>query len=436
MQRKGEVPSGMRTSIIFIALLSLPAAMVVHWLIYEDQYRPHLISKARSALRDMGIRQADVSLIFLDAAITGIANSEKNRELAAQAVREIRGLRLSEADNRIIIPASINGELEESILTLRGWLPDDGSQLVVLNLIRSLRPDVTVVHDDLHVSPHVRVPEGIQTPFNQETPMIAEIIRQLRIPADFEMHRLNGRYELSGHLPHQALKDRIIEVIKHCRPSLDVDAARLTASQFVDPAPFTTGDGLIQFLESYCSVPEPGDFSIATGSGPILAGAATRELEGRWLALLRPLSGTFKVSTRLSIRPSLFHLPGYEVTSQIPSELRAQMQESLRHKLIEFPDDTLTIRPEDDAMLSALTADLFAAGPALHLIVGAHPSSEEPNDEAKAMRRAEFVLNRLVELGIPSDNLHPMVFDALPPGASGGAETGVTYANSVELLLR
>lgn len=52
------------------------------------------------------------------------------------------------------------------------------------------------------------------------------------------------------------------------------------------------------------------------------------------------------------------------------------------------------------------------------------------------MRRAEFVLNRLVELGIPSDNLHPMVFDALPPGASGGAETGVTYANSVELLLR
>lgn len=426
----------MRTTIIFIALLSLPSAMVAHWLIYEDQYRPHLISKVRNALRDMGIRKPDVSLTFLDAAITGIATSEENRTLAAKAVREIRGIRLADADNRIIIPAALDGHLEDTTFTITGWLPDDGSKETILKLIQSLRPDVTVMHEELHASAHVRVPEGITTPFTRETEMVATLVQQLRIPAEFSLHRVDGRYVLAGHLPDKNLRDALIAVVKEGRLGREVDATELNASEFVDPAAFTAGDALAKFLRSYCAVPEPGDFSIQSGTGPVLAGAATRELEAQWLSLLRPLSGTYKVESHLSIRPSRYHLPGYEATSTIPAELLARLQENLRRRRITFAESSMVISPEDTSMLYALTADLFAAGPALHLIIGSHPNSGSPSDRSMAQSRAEAVHNRLVELGIPAENLHMEVLDDLPIGSTGGAETGFSYANSVELIVR
>ncbi|MCP5556498.1 MAG: hypothetical protein H7A55_01980 [Verrucomicrobiaceae bacterium] len=250
------------------------------------------------------------------------------------------------------------------------------------------------------------------------------------------MHREDGRYVLSGHLPDSNLRASVINTVTGSRPGREVDATGLSASDFVDVAPFTSGSALPNFLRSYCSVAEPGDFSIATGSGPVLTGAATRELEGQWLSLLRPLSGTFKVEAHLSIRPSQYHMPGYQPTSEVPAELLARLQENLRNRLITFTDSSMEISPEDASMLSALSADLFAAGPALHLIVGSHPGSEKPEDTAKALSRAEMVQRRLVELGIPTENLHAEVFDALPLNGSGGAETGVSYTNSVELLVR
>jgi outer membrane protein OmpA-like peptidoglycan-associated protein len=77
---------------------------------------------------------------------------------------------------------------------------------------------------------------------------------------------------------------------------------------------------------------------------------------------------------------------------------------------------------------------LLAAGPALRLVIGAHPDPAGPVNVEKdiGQARSEAVLSFLVEQGVPAGDISALVFDPVPPGPSAAG----IRPRSVEILVK
>ena len=77
---------------------------------------------------------------------------------------------------------------------------------------------------------------------------------------------------------------------------------------------------------------------------------------------------------------------------------------------------------------------VFAAGPALGLVIGAHPDPAGPEsverDIGKA--RADAVMSFLIDQGAPAADVSTVVFDPVPAGSPSAPAS----PRSVELLIK
>lgn len=424
----------MRLSLIFFMLILLPLATGVHaWLFCRDNL-PALTQEAVTRLKDAGVRNPVVDVRFFDIAVTGEAPDPAAREKALKSIRTLVPLRLQPGADRIHVLASLKAKLENSTLSLSGWFPEGDEIKSVRALIAGLRPDLTIRTEDLRTAPEVRWPEGMKTPLTMNSELLKPIIDTLRVPAELHISAKNDEITLAGLLPRAELKGELVAALAEVAGGREVDPSALKASPHVLPAAFAKQEALAAFVHSFFSVPPPRSFDIGSDGIPHLKGAATLQMESAWLALLRPVTGAAKVDGEFTLVPSIYHFPGYQIQTKLPPEVLNPLREALRGCVITFEAGSSRLSAEEQTHLATLAPALLAAGPALELVIGAHPDPAGPVsvEEAVGKARAGAVLSFLIEQGVPAADISAVVFDPVP----AGSPSAPALPRSVELLIK
>ena len=424
----------MRLSLCFFMLIILPVATAVHsWLFCRDNL-PALTQEAIIRLKAAGVRDPVVDVRFFDIAVTGEAPDPASRQKALAALRPLGPLRLQPGAERIHVLASLSASLDKNTLRLSGWFPAGNEINHVHDLLAELRPDLVINGDELRSSPEVRWPEGLKPPLTSASPLLKPIIDTLRVPAELHIRAENDAIVLSGMLPEAALKEELVAALAEVAGGRVVDPAALKASPHVLPAAFAKPESLTAFVKSFFSLPPPRTFDIQSDGIPHLHGLATRQMESTWLTLLRPVTGAAKVDAHFTLVPSIYHFPGYRVQSKLAPETIASLTEALRDCVISFDSGSSHIPSSEQTKLATLAPTLLAAGPALGLVIGAHPDPAGPEKVEKdlGVARASAVLSFLVEQGVPAADINAVVFDSVPSGSS----TAPARPLCVELLIK
>lgn len=424
----------MRLSLIFFMLILLPVATGVHaWLFCRDNL-PALTQEAVARLTAAGVRDPIVDVRFFDIAVSGEAPDPAAREKALAAIRSLVPLRLQPGADRIHVLAGLKAKLDKDTLQLSGWLPEGDETQNVRRLLAELRPDLNVRTDELRTAPEVRWPEGIKPPLTANSTLLKSIIETLRVPAELHISAKDDVIVLTGLLPDTALKGELVAALAEVAGAREVDPAALKASPHVLPAGFAKPELLAAFVRSFFSMPPPRSFDIGADGIPHLVGVATRQMESAWLALLRPVTGAVKVDARFTLVPSIYHFPGYQVQSKLPPTTLDPLREALRGFVIAFDAGSARIPPLEQTKLATLAPTLLAAGPALGLVIGAHPDPAGPEsverDIGKA--RAEAVMSFLIDQGAPAADVSAVVFDPVPAGSPSAPAS----PRCVELLIK
>lgn len=409
----------MRLSLIFLMLILLPVAAGVHaWLFCRDNL-PGLAQEAERRLRDAGVRDPVVGIDFFDITVSGEARDPEALQRALTAVRALGPLRLRPGAARLHVTARLKGVLDGETLRISGWLPETDDAEQVRHLVAGLRPDLKLDATGLLSAPVVTWPEGFKPPLNASSALLKPIVEKLRVPAELHVKADTDAIVLSGLLPAPSLKEEVVAALAEVGGARVVDPSALKASSHVIETPFAKPEALAAFLRSFFEQPPPRFFEIDAAGIPRLEGAATRQMESEWLALLRPLTGGAKVDARLTLVPSMLHAPGYVAQSKVPAEALAAVGEALREASVTFETGATRLTPEEQTKLAALTPALLTAGPSLGLVIGAHPDPAGPSSVEKALgrARAEAVLSFLIEQGVPSADIQAVVFEPVPPGS-------------------
>lgn len=423
----------MRLSLVFFMLILLPVAAAVHaWLFCRDNL-PALTQQAVQRLKEAGVRDPVVDIRFFDIAVTGEAPDPDARKKALQAIRSLVPLRLQPGAERLHVMAGVKARLDNNTLHLTGWLPQGDELESVRQLLAELRPDLTLDTQDLRTAAEVRWPEGIKTPLTTSSPLLKPVLDMLRVPSELHITARDDSILLSGLLPATALKQELVSALAEVAGSRVVDPSALKASPHVLPGAFAKPELLASFVSSFFQAPPPRSFDIRSDGIPHLTGFATRQMETQWLTLLRPVTGSAKVDARLTYVPSTYHFPGYRPRSSLPASTLETVREALRGATILFEAGSSQIPLTEQTKLAALAPVLLSAGPALGIVIGAHPDPAGPAgvENEIGLSRAQAVMSFLVDQGVPA-NIEVVVFDPVP-AASPAAPA---MPRSVELLIQ
>lgn len=423
----------MRLSLIFLMLLLLPVATAVHaWLFCRDNL-PALTQEAVRRLQDAGVRDPVVDVRFFDVAVTGEAPDPAAREKALAAIRALAPLRLRPEAARISVAAHLKVKQSGKVLYLHGWLPEDGEKANIIKLLGDLRPDLEINADDLRTAREVRWADGVKLPLTANSAMLKSVIALLRVPAELTVVAKGDAIVLTGLLPDATLKEELVSALSEAAGAREVNPTALKASPHVLPAEFAKKESLAAFVRDFFAAPSPRSFRIGSDGIPHLEGAATRRMESRWLALLRPVTGGVKVDARLSLAPSIYHFPGYVVESKLPAAVLNDLRLMLKGGWLVFEAGSTRLTDEMQAQLASLVPTLLSAGPALELIVGAHPdpAGTENIEQEIGRARAAAVQSFLIDQGAPG-KISAVVFDPVP----ADAPTAPAFSHSVELLIQ
>lgn len=424
----------MRLSLVFSMLILLPLATGVHAWLFCRENLPVLTQEAVNRLKTAGVRNPIVEVRFFDVAISGEAPDPVAREQALTAIRRLVPLRLQPGADRLHVVASLKARLEQNTLQITGWLPEGNEVTNVQHLLSELRPDLVLRTDDLRTAPEVRWPEGIRPPLTAGNVMLKPILEMLRVPAELHISAKNDSFVLSGLLDTAELKEELVATLAEIAGTRVVDPSALKASPHVLPAAFAKPALLAAFVRAFFNAPPPRSFDIKSDGIPHLEGIATRQMESAWLALLRPITGAAKVDARFTLMPSVYHFPGYQVQSKLPPDALEPLRESLRSLALVFDAGSALIPPQEQTKLATLAPRLLAAGPALGLVIGAHPDPAGPESVEKNIgkARAEAVLSFLIDQGVPAADVSAVVFDPVPLGSPAAP----SLPRSVELLIK
>jgi len=409
----------MRLGLLFIMLILLPVATGVHAWLFCDQNLPRLTDEALALLQEAGVRDPVVDIRFFDIEVRGEAPDPAARQKALAAIRGLVPLRLLPGADRLHVTARLKARVEGETLHLQGWLPEGDHRAALLMLMADLRPDLRVQDEGLVSALEVRWPEGFKPPLTADSPMVQPIVEKLRVPAVLRIEATHDALVLRGLLPDEELKYELVAALAEVAGGREVDPSAIKASPHVLPAAFAVRGHLAAFVGDFFRLAPPRSFEIGADGIPHLRGRATRQMESHWLSLLRPVTGGSRVDAEFELLPSEFHFPGYEVRSELPDGQLASIRSALQGAEIVFEEGSSRLSPEAQIRLTSLVPALLAAGPALRLVIGAHPDAAGPEAAEKAVgkARALAVLSFLIDQGVPSADISAVVFDPVPEGS-------------------
>lgn len=427
-------PFHMRLGLTLLMLLLLPVAAAVHAWLFARENLPRLTQEAVTRLEQAGVREPVVDMRFLDIAIRGEAADPESYQKALASIRAMPLVRFLPEAAQLHVTARIRGTLLGERLQLTGWLPLPADVEQLTALLAQVRPDLQLDTTALRSALGVSWPEGVRPPLTVESPMLKSLLDQLRLPAELQIGSTADALVLSGQVPASGLKEALLAALTEVAGSRAVSPEGLKTGPHVSAVSFDKPAALAAFVRSFFKAPGTRSFSIDTAGVPHITGPATRQLESDWLALLRPITGSAKVDSRLDLMPSPWHEPGYQPQSKLPPTVLQSVQQALASVRILFEPGPVRLAPEEQTKLALLTPTLLAAGPSLSLVIGGHPAPDSASaaGQASAKARAAAVLSFLIEQGVPSADISAVAFDAVPPGSPFAP----AVPRSVEILVK
>ncbi|MEZ5387093.1 MAG: OmpA family protein [Prosthecobacter sp.] len=424
----------MRLSLIFIMLILLPVATGLHAWLFCDENLPRLTQETLARLKEAGVNDPVVDIRFFDIAVAGEAPDPPSREQALAAIRSLQPLRLLPEADRLHVVARLDADVTGNTLHLRGWLPEGDDKNALTGMLSELRPDLRMNTEKLMTAAVVRWPEGFKPPLTVDSPMVRPIVEKLRVPAELRIEAKGDSLVLSGLLPDEDLKQEIVAALVQIAGGREVDPSGLKASPHVQTAPFAVREHLAAFVGDFFRPPPPRSFHVGEDGVPHLTGLATRQMESRWLSLLRPVTGAARVQTDLESVSSELHFPDYKIQSDLPEEQLTIIRSALKDCEITFDEGSSRLSADGQIRLTSLIPVLLSAGPALRLVIGAYPDPAGPEASEKAIgkARAQAVLSFLIDQGIPSSDISAVVFDPVPAGSS----TAPSSPRMVEIMIK
>ena len=428
----------MRLLVIVTALLLVPVfALVLEWR-FDAVQRPALEEQCRLLLDKADVRAVTATLDHFNVRLAGLGRKPDDRDIAADVIHRIKGLRLSDEDNRVVVPAQITADFEGQALKLKGWVDSESSRQMAITMAARFRPEMLVSADEVRVNSHVVMGaeteiDGLKTPAK-----LADFLNSIRPPSALIVKNEDGAFRLSGYLPSETLRAQVIASIQAKPWEWPVEATKLYANVHAVDAPFASGEALPTFLQRFFDSPSPGEFSIDARNGPHMKAYATPSMEADWRRLLLPLSGSAKVQADITLLPSLMHFPDFRPQSPVDAAMLARLRAIFRAQTIHFDKSSARLVPSEQAKLGPLVFAINAAGPEARFIVAGY---DEPGGEAGGARgklrtgRAEAVRNALVQMGVMRGVLEIQGFDAVrSPGVI--SEEVRRESRRVELLVK
>ncbi len=420
----------MRLLLVLIAILALPALVVVHRQYFLNTRQESMLKKVQAALHDplfSGIKREDISIDYLDITLRGWVPEPAVRDEARRRVITVPGVRFREVDNHLLVTPRINAALDGEKITLSGWLRDEGTRRDVTRWLQKARPGLVVNTDEIRVSPCVA---RVDTPVagssgDKIPPIFAEAWNAIRSRPVLTIIRESGGIRASGTLPSAALREALVDAVP------GVDVAGLRAGAFVRQARFTHETALPAFLRSLFNSPAV-DFFEAGGNSVRARGVATPELEEDWRKLISPLADDRVGTLELWVVSSLLQVPGYKPVSELAPDGLNNLRAALATALFHFDSGVHSVSALEVNLINAAAQAILAAGPAARIVAAVHLDAvgdSKLNDDS-ARRRAASVIAELKACGVPAAQLEPAVISVVP------GPDGSDQSRCVELLVK
>lgn len=245
---------------------------------------------------------------------------------------------------------------------------------------------------------------------------IRQVTNQFLVRGSMQATRKGGLVMVSGMIPEGWLN------------GLGNESGKFDFSELQerDTTLLTVGSPLewAAFLEQYFEGPGDRSFQF-DGQRLILAGEATPELAKTITKTASALVGADAVEPHFQLHPSRYHFSLREVESPLDGEALRALQRSLLESRISFQPGTTTLNQAGEKVLQDLVAQFLSGNSGLQFVIGAYP---EPGGDKLALARAEVVMDRLVDAGLPAVSLQATAYE-MTEDSSG-------FAGQVEVLLR
>lgn len=412
----------MRFFLLLITVALVPLLVMLHAQFFMERQAPELQSRLLAVLQARGIESASVELDLLDAKISGVA---QNLEMAEKAHAAARELPVRIVEDRIYIPARVQGTLSGEELILSGWLPEKRRITEITDLLHHLRPDLRVNVRDLHTD--ARVQKLSDEKITAQSFLLNHWLDNLRQPVWLKVKRDAQGLHVNGLLPTEGgIKAAIVK-------ALDLkDAETLRESLHTQSAAFLKPVVLANLLKSVFLQPVYRELTFAANGSVHIQAATTRVQAVEWQRLLQALSGKETPTFDLTYYVSDWHLPYRALTSPLSAEQGRTLSTLLTQDCIVFPPGSADLTAPQQSQLASLAPHLVAAGPAVRLALVTYAEKGGAETRDLGFQRLETVHTFLIEQGLSARDVEKVVLEDISPGTSGKP----TVPGTVEILLR
>ena len=419
----------MRFVLSLMAVLLLPVLTLVHRHHFQTQLQPALEQRVRDALAaDAELKWVKASFSYLDVTLENMVPSLAARERAEEVVRRLGVVRMLPENNRLLIPATLEGRPVKDHLALFGLVHDEGVLKDIAQWLNERRPGIVLDNSEVKISPHVTRMD-VRDPSSPDFGLLQQLLRLVTVPATLKITRQGDEFTLSGSLP-SGLLETLTAALKKAEPQGRFNTSKLETGPFVKEEQFTSRKALPEFLVRYFSLPDTQTFE-ADEHAVRFSANVLEAMKDEWQPLLDQLADRRSLQADWHVYPSIYQMASYQPESKLEPQAVAALREVLRKSAIHFIPGSYSLSQEEMPNVNAISTALSTAGTGVKIIVGIYldPSPDVKASTALAQHRADAVIEQFVDRGLPASWFQATLFGtARAPGS--------TDDRNVELLVK
>jgi len=340
---------------ILIAIIMLPVFM---WLInkhYHTYEKYNLLQRANSILAQSGFSNANASLNYLDATLTGTVNNLKEKEVAQKLVDALDGIRVRPEDNKLKIHGWLN--IKRSLnnkITLSGLLPGNLNSHLIFDYFTAAADK-----QQLQFEPDVLAP---------------------------------GLFELAD-------SDKLVKLLFESDGARELNLKKDTLT--------ITGD-------------------------------TTRDTQSSWRQFINNSLADIKHEFNTELYPSVYHLPGYRIESDLGKSQAKTLAARLKAHTIYFASGSAKIDKNEIDKINLLAQIINETDNSIKFVLGGH--TDASGDASLNIRlgkeRAQSVLDKLKAQKVTAERIELVSFGATQVIDKTASEEHKRLSRRVEILLK
>lgn len=424
----------MKIATLLLAIALIFVFVGAQKLLFQKRYEIDLTTEAlQLCANSSDYDNVTVSFQALDATLTGTVPSPEARLKIAAQITNLKGARLPETNNQLIVPLKLDASRSGSNLTLSGYLPDKETQSRIISFIKARRPDFNIDSAGLIINRFVDTPEF---PEQENFPGYLESVwSALREPAFVNIIKTGPAFALEGLLPSEEWKEILMEAITTTAPDITINDSELIIGDHAKDPGFLKKAQLMNFLRGCFVIPATNSIRL-TNESASYGGKATLA-QSKFIDQFASDLGyeSEQLHSSFEIFPTPQHIPEYAPRSNLDPDTLKELRSSLAKAPIDFEMGSAQVPDEQLGKLNT-AANTIAGVPTdtdLKLVVGGYAfPAGDPAARDLARDRAESIISLLVERKVPREILEVVDFG---PGPSG-EDTPNKLTNRAEILVK